>query len=284
MIKNFLPIYGGKHYMLKHLLKYLAPHEKYVEVFGGTAKLLFAKDPSPIEVYNDIDGDFYNFFKVLQDDDLFEKFYKLCICTPYSREIFYECRESLKNEEDNVLRAWEFFVIARQCFSGRYKSPSWARCLTQSCRNMPLHVSAWISSIEKLQDVHARMMSVMVENIDFRNIIIDIDSSDTLFYLDPPYVKSSRKGNDKYRYDMEDLDHKDLVNILLNIKGKVILSGYRNDIYKELEDNGWSREEYSITSFAAGRTDDTGLNKKGAVLLNQQRLESIYTNYQWEKG
>src|SRR6185369_3224539 len=101
-----IKIYGGKHYMLKHLLKLIPPHKTYVEAFGGGGSLLFAKDPSPVEVYNDIDGNLVNFFRVLQNDTTFQEFYKLCICTPYSRELFYDIREAIKTEPDNVKRAW----------------------------------------------------------------------------------------------------------------------------------------------------------------------------------
>lgn len=264
--------------MMKHLLKLIPTHKTYVEAFGGGAKLLFAKEPSPIEVYNDIDGNLVNFFQVLKDDKDFEEFYKLCICTPYSREIFYECRQGIDDESNDVKRAWKFFVSAKMAFSGRHKSPSWAKCTTQSRRGMALHVSSWISSIEGLQDIHNRLFSVLIEHLDYKKVILDADTSDTFYYLDPPYVQSARNGKDRYSHELSDDEHKELVDVLLTLKGKVVLSGYVNDIYEPLEQAGWERKNYSISAFAAARTKQTKLQGAGSVKNSQKRIESVWVS------
>jgi len=62
--------------MVKKLLPLIPKHHTYVEVFGGAANLLLAKDPSPVEVYNDIDSGLVNFFRVLRDKNKFQKFYE----------------------------------------------------------------------------------------------------------------------------------------------------------------------------------------------------------------
>ncbi len=278
-----ISIFGGKHYMIKHLLQLIPPHKTYVEVFGGGAKLLFAKEPSPIEVYNDIDSNLVNFFRVLKDDKAFEEFYKFCICTPYSREIFYECRKDIAAEPDKVQRAWKFFVSAKMAFSGRHKSPSWSKCTTQSRRGMPSGVSSWISAIEGLQDVHNRLFRVLIEHQNFKKVILDADTKDTFYYLDPPYVQSVRKGKDRYPHELSDDEHQELVDILLDIKGQVMLSGYINDIYKQLEDAGWDRKDYGTSSFAAGRTKQTGLKGDGSVKETQKRMESIWLSPNYKK-
>lgn len=77
--------------MLGRLLPLIPPHHTYVEVFGGGAALLFNKEPSPVEVYNDIDGNLVNFFRVLRDPEKFQRFYQLLQLTPYSREEFRYC-------------------------------------------------------------------------------------------------------------------------------------------------------------------------------------------------
>lgn len=254
--------------MLKHLLRLIPTHQIYIEVFGGTAKLLFAKDVSPVEVYNDIDGNLVNLFRVLRDDKSFDEFYKLCVCTPYSREIFSECTKNINRESDSIKRAWQFFVVAKMSFSGRYKCPGWSKCVTRSRRNMASTVSAWISSIEGLQEVHNRLFSVLIENRDFRKVILENDGPEVFFYLDPPYVQSSREGTNKYSYEMSDKDHEDLVEILLNVKGKVILSGYNNNIYKKLEESDWLRKDYETTSSAI----PSNTNK------NAYRIESLWMN------
>ncbi len=76
--------YGGKYSHLDWLLPLLPKTRHYCEPFGGSAAILLNRDPSPIETYNDIDGEVVNFFKVLrnQPDDLI----KAIALTPFARE------------------------------------------------------------------------------------------------------------------------------------------------------------------------------------------------------
>ena len=101
-------------------------------------------------------------------------------------------------------------------------------------------------------------MRVQIEHDDFRKIIERYDTPETFFYLDPPYVHSTRKQGE-YRYEMTDEDHCQLVDMLLSIKGKAMLSGYQNEIYKKLEKYGWKRLDFETVCHAAGCTRDTGL-------------------------
>ena len=60
------------------------------------------------------------------------------------------------------------------------------------------------------------------------------DTSDTVFYLDPPYVHSSRGDTSSYGYEMTDEQHVDLAELLHNIDGRAIVSGYDTQLYDEL--------------------------------------------------
>jgi site-specific DNA-adenine methylase len=75
---------------------------------------------------------------------------------------------------------------------------------------------------------------------------------------------------------MTEKDHEDLVEILLNIKGKTMLSGYTNRIYKRLENEGWTRHDFETACHAAGRTRGTGILGQGSALEKQKRIESIW--------
>lgn len=80
MLRSPIIYFGGKGNLVKKLLKFIPRHYTYVEVFGGGASLLFAKEPSKVEVYNDIDGEVVNLFRVLRDKEKFEEFYrKVCL-------------------------------------------------------------------------------------------------------------------------------------------------------------------------------------------------------------
>ncbi len=266
--------FGGKGNLAKKILKYFPEHKIYVEPFGGGASLLFAKEPSPIEVYNDIDSGLVNFFRVLRDPEKFEQFYKKVCLTPYSREEYYYCRDTWEDCTDDVERAYRWYVVARMSFGGRFGN-SWGFAVTNSRRNMASTTSSWLSVIDMLPLIHQRIMRVQIEHKDFREIFKIYDTEDTLYYCDPPYVSFTRRG-DGYKHEMTDDDHKDLVNILLNIKGKAILSGYQNEIYKPLEQAGWKRIDWLTACSAVGRTRYTKILGEGVAKTKQPRIESIW--------
>lgn len=190
-LRSPIRYFGGKGNMTSKLLKLMPPHHTYVEVFGGGASLLFAKPPSPVEVYNDIDSDLVNLFRVLRDTDKFDRFYRLAALTPYSREEYYFCRDTYEQVEDDVERAYRFFVVARMSFSGDRKG-GWKLSVTADKGRMAGTCSGWLSTIEGLPQVAARLMRVQVEHYDFRLIFKIYDTPDTLFYCDPPYLPETR--------------------------------------------------------------------------------------------
>lgn len=240
--------FGGKERLVKKILPFIPEHKTYVEVFGGGASLLFAKKPSPVEVYNDIDSELVNFFRVLRDPFKFRRFYKLVCLTSFSREEFYNSFDMWKNHSDDVIRAYCWYVVARMCFSGEFKK-SWGFSVNESRRNMSSAVARWLSIIDLLPEIHARLMKIQIEHDNFRKIFKRYDTFETFFYLDPPYIPATRKSG-KYRYEMSEQDYKELVNILLNTKSKVMLSGYKHEIYRPLEETGWERIDFEVSCSA----------------------------------
>ncbi len=271
--------YGGKYYMVKNLVPLLPPHITYVEVFGGGAQLLFAKPPSPVEVYNDIDSGLVNFFRVLRDPRKFKRFYRLVSLTPYSREEYYFCRATWQQCKDDVERAYRWFVAVRMSFAGA--NQSWGFVVSRSFRGMAGTVSSWLSIIEMLPEIHQRVMRVQIEHRDFRDIFPLYDTSETLFYCDPPYVPETRKLRKVYPHEMTLGDHKDLVAILLNIQGMALLSGYRHPVYDPLEQAGWKRLDFSIPCRSIGVTK--AIVGKG-IRTRPLRTESVWISPRaWER-
>lgn len=266
--------YGGKHYMVNKLLPLIPKHHTYVEVFGGAANLLLAKEPSPVEVYNDINSGLVNFFRVIRDKDKFKRFYEQVMLIPYSREEFYYCRDTWRDEEDDILRAVKWFVAARQSFSGQFGS-GWGYNVIWSSKGMAKHVSGWFSSIELLPEVSQRLLRVQIEHNDFRKILKAYDTEETFFYLDPPYVLETRKCK-AYEHEMSLKDHEDLVDLLLHIKGKAMLSGYEHNIYKSLEQAGWIKIKIEARCCATGTTKGTKYlqNKENGEKL--KRTECVW--------
>ena len=256
--------------MVKKILSFFPVHEQYVEPFGGGASVLLAKEPCPHETYNDIDSGLYNFFSMLADPERFESFRRRVALLPYSRELYDDCRATWRDEADPVLRAAKWFVVARQSFGGRFGA-SLGTTVSSSYRGMAGHNSKWLSAIESLPNVHARLQTVQIEKSDFRKILTRYDGLEYLAYCDPPYVASTRKSGG-YAHEMTDRDHRDMIDLLLAYRGSVVLSGYQNSIYSRLEDAGWLRIDFDTVCHTA--------KTKGAgeALKKQKRIESVWLN------
>lgn len=234
--------YGGKYHMRKAIISLFPEHKLYIEGFGGAGHVLFGKAPSEIEVYNDIDSELYNFFKVLRDKGKNKELLEKLRFTLYSREEFKKCKNSNDIKIDEVEKARIFYVKVMQSFNGI--KGSWRYSRNDSKNGMSSCVSSWLGHINNdISNVVDRFKTVQVENLDILELIKKYDTEESLFYLDPPYILQTRAANSKnvYKYEMSDKQHENLVEFLLNIKGKVILSGYENSIYKTLEQNKWNK-------------------------------------------
>lgn len=234
--------YGGKFSHLNWLLPLLPECHHYCEPFAGSAAVLLNREPSPVETYNDIDGEVANFFRVLRDrkQELVEKIG----LTPFAREEFY--RSVTKNPitiDDPVERARLFYVRARQARTGLAQTASlgrWANCRNTSRAGMSGVVSRWLGAIEDLPHIAMRLMRVQIENRPANEVIRLYDDSKTLFYCDPPYVHDSRTDRKAYGYEMSDVEHRELAYTLKRCRGKVAISGYRCNLMDELY-RGWRR-------------------------------------------
>ena len=257
--------YGGKFSHVEWIVPLLPRSHHYCEPFGGSAAILLNKEPSPVETYNDIDGDLVNFFRVLRDkpSELIEKL----LLTPFSREEFIKAWEQRNSPAfSDVERARLFFIRAEQVRIGlaqRATSGRWAWCLRTSRRGMAGAVSRWISRIDALWLVADRLRMVQIEHDDAINVILRYDSPDTLFYVDPPYLHDSRTDTNAYDFEMQDEDHVRLAEVLNTVQGKVALSGYWAPIMDRLYAN-WTRIEAPPRTIHSSKA---------------QRQESLWINY-----
>ena len=263
---NFFPYFGGKYRLAKKLIQMFPRHHCYVEVFGGAGNVLLQKPASKVEVFNDIDSDIYNLFRVLRED--FDEFHRLVMLTLYCRKTFTDYRTQLETETDNVKRAARWYAMACQSFSG-FHGESWS--FSKRCNKS----KQLKNKIDRLPEIIDRLREVQIENRDFKFILDSYDGTDTFFYLDPPYVPGTRRDR-VYAHEMTAEDHERLLDILKGVKGKVMLSGYPNAMYDSL---GWHQHKIETVAHSAGTTRISGLQGQGNVLETQKRTESIWTNY-----
>ena len=125
--------------------------------------------------------------------------------------------------------------------------------------------SAWLTCIEGLPAVSARLRRVVILNQDALDVIRQQDGEKTLFYLDPPYLHETRASTGNYKHEMTEADHRELLATIKRCKGMVLLSGYPNAIYdQELAD--WNRRDFMIDNKAAG--GETKRKMTEAVWMN----------------
>jgi DNA adenine methylase len=256
--------YGGKFNHLDWLLPLLPKAHHYCEPFGGSAAVLLNREPSPIETYNDIDGEVVNFFLVLRNHK--NKLIEAIGLTPFSREEFYIAITDYGPHLQELERARRFFVRARQVRTGLAQTASlgrWANCKNTSRTGMSGVVSRWLGSVEGLPEIAERLLRVQIENRPALEVIKLYDSPKTLFYCDPPYPHQARGDNKAYGFEMTDTGHIELAKVLNQVKGKVAISGYRCDLMDKLY-GGWHCVEAPA---------------KKCHSVKQLRIEALWTNY-----
>ncbi|MFZ4829164.1 MAG: DNA adenine methylase, partial [Phototrophicaceae bacterium] len=227
--------YGGKFSHLDWLLPNLPITEHYCEPFGGSGAVLLNREPSAVETYNDLDGEVVNFFCVLRTHK--EALLESIGLTPFSREEFELAISAPTADISDLERARRFFVRARQVRTGLAQTASrgrWAHCLLTSRAGMAGAVSRWLGSVEGLSEIAQRLLRVQIENAPAIEVIRRYDSPQTLFYCDPPYPHDSRTDTHAYGYEMSDVEHRQLAEVLHTVKGMVAISGYESPLMSEL--------------------------------------------------
>lgn len=226
--------YGGKYSHLDWLLPLLPACHHYCEPFAGSAAVLLNRYPSPVETYNDLDGEVCNFFAVLRDQK--EDLVRAISLTPFSREEFAVACE-LDPDLPPLERARRFYVRARQVRTGLAQTASvgrWANCKKTSRAGMSGVVSRWLGGLDSLPEIGERLLRVQIENRPAIDVIKLYDSEETLFYCDPPYVHQTRGDSKAYSHEMTDEQHCQLAEVLNSVKGMVALSNYDCELMNKL--------------------------------------------------
>ena len=236
------PYYGGKQKHVNDILPFLPKTEAYCEPFCGSAAILLNRHQTPIEILNDLNKSITNFFMVLRDRKKSKELLRLLDLTPYSRAEFDEAwNETGESVED----ARRFFI--RSCMdirrAGKRRDAGWSAVKSYKKNQFSYPPRNFNKKIdEKLPLVIERLKNVQIDNRPAIDVIQKFDSSQMLFYCDPPYLPSTRKSANDYKFDMSFKDHEELAGILNRCKAKVVLSGYDADQMDELYPGWWKRK------------------------------------------
>jgi DNA adenine methylase len=235
--KPALRYYGSKWRLAAWIVALFPAHQTYVEPLGGSAAVLLQKPAAAMEVYNDIEDDLVNFFRVLRDDP--DALIHRLQLTPWARA---EYQQSWQPSSDPVEAARRFFVRSQQDINGGAVLPpnrGWARVRRYTDKNP---AAGFQQAVANLEAVAARLLQVQIECQDWWQVVTDYDGPDTLFYIDPPYLQRLRSGGRRYHHDWAEADHVEAAKMLRQVQGRVVVSGYAGQLYADLyEAYGWQR-------------------------------------------
>lgn len=268
-----LRYHGGKFRLARWILQFFPPHGCYVEPFGGAAGVLLQKQRVYAEVYNDLDSDIVNFFRVIRDPALRADLVEACRLTPYAREEF-DC--SYEPTDDMLERARRTCVRAAMGFGSAGATKATTGFRTDTRRKYGTAQHNWADYPAAIAPIGERFAGVLIENRDAIDVMQAHDGPDTLFFVDPPYVHETRAMRNKggYRHELDDAGHRRLLAALKSVDGMVVLCGYATDLY-DLELEGWERHE-TTARISGGRgtslrTEVVWLNHACSAALERSR-------------
>jgi DNA adenine methylase len=273
-----LRYHGGKWKLAPWLQLFFPPHRVYVEPFGGGASVLLRKARAYGEIYNDLDGEVVNVFRMLRDrgPDL-----KAALeLTPFSR---IEFDLSYQRSDDPLEQARRTIARSFMGFGSAAATGERSGFRANSNRSGTTPAHDWANLADAIPALVDRLRGVVIENRDALRVAVNHDADDTLHYFDPPYVHSTRSGKMRgtategratgkaYRYEMDDDAHREFALVAHSLEGMVVLSGYNCALYRELF-GMWERfERPSFADGARSRTEVVWLNPACSAALQRSR-------------
>lgn len=254
-MKTLLKYPGAKNRLAPWIVSHIPQHKVYCEPFLGSGAVFLNKERAYNEILNDIDDDIYNFFKIVREQS--EEFSRLIDATPYSR---IEYSNAFNDEPISKLEKARRFAV--KCWQGfgcgnTYKT-GYRRGIGDTSPNP---AKAWAKLPEAIQFAAERLKNAQIEQVDALKLIRDMHGESTFIYIDPPYMKETRKKKNQYNHEMTDEQHVKLLQIVKESDCKIMISAYENELYNNtLVD--WRKEHKSTTAECSRR-----------------RVETLYMNY-----
>lgn len=268
--------HGGKWMLANWIIGNMPKHRVYVEPYGGGASVLLRKPKVYAEVYNDLDGEIVSLFRVLQEPATAERLRRLLELTPFSRAEFDAAYEPA---EEPVERARRTLIRSYMGFGSNSITADHGRTgfRASALRQGTTPGNDWSNWPAEVPRFTERLRGVCIENRPALAVIGQQDGPDTLFYVDPPYIHSTRSQRNQYdpkhfyRHEMSDDDHRELAAVLHGVEGMVLLSGYPCDLYDRELYPTWERiTREALADGARRRVEVLYLNPAATARASQQ--------------
>lgn len=269
-MKPPFPYYGSKTRLAPWIVSLMPDHRTYVETHAGSAAVLFARRPAPVEVINDIDGNVVAFFRMLRDRC--KELSEALALTPYARAE-YLAADLDESGLDDLERARRYFVRATQGFNaaGTGRWAGWSNGIRNGS-TCDAHTVA--HTVDQLHVFAERLRRVVIEQRPAVEMVAAYDAPDALMFVDPPYLASTRRslgrtGPKDYAYDTSSDDaHRELATALHAARSAVLLCGYASPLYDELYAD-WYRVTRTVTCPSSNRRGSIAVTAEEVIWSNR---------------
>lgn len=236
-MKAILKYPGSKWSLADWIISYFPKHHSYLEPFFGSGAVLFNKPRSNIETVNDLDSNIVNLFACLRENP--RKLANMIYMTPYARDVYEQAYQEVP--EDKFDAALNFYIRCNMGHGFRTtgEKVGWKNDIQG--RERSYASQDWCNLPKKIMQAAERLRGVQIENRPALELIERFNFENVLIYCDPPYMLKTRHGK-QYRCEMNDKDHEELLRLLLQHKGPVLISGYDTNLYGDMLSK-WSRCE-----------------------------------------
>jgi len=256
---------GGKSKSIKHILPNLPYRNTYVEPFGGSAAVILSRHKSNLEVFNDRYAGVVAFYRCIRSKDKTDALIERLEQTLFAREEWVWCYNTWLHCSDDVERA------ARWYYMHVYSFGQIGRNFGRATKSKGTPAGKIFNRLPEFHDLHLRFRNTQVENLDWYKCLLDYDSPETVFYLDPPYL-DSHKG--AYKHEMSLPHHEKLLTTIFELDGFVAISSYSNPLYNNQPWDNVISWETNVTLDPMG--DIQGNRKEGIVVDRAKATEMLY--------